>query len=201
MHMMLFHIIYLYRTEGSQTYMQGYMGNIHTFRFDGFQKFRSKMQSGCRCRCGTEFLGVNRLVTLLVFQFFVDVRRKRHLSDFFQCSVKVSLAGKLHDAVSVRLYFYHFADQSSAAKGKLHADLCFFSGTANDFPELLPFLLQEQKFNKGTVIYFLSIQTCRQNTGVIHDKQITRLQTGNIQSYLGYILITLVVALMAVRLL
>lgn len=32
-------------------------------------------------------------------------------------------------------------------------------------------------------------------------KQITRLQTGNIQSYLGYILITLVVALMAVRLL
>lgn len=32
-------------------------------------------------------------------------------------------------------------------------------------------------------------------------KQITRLQTGNIQSYLGYILITLVVALLAVRLL
>lgn len=32
-------------------------------------------------------------------------------------------------------------------------------------------------------------------------KQITRLQTGNIQSYLGYILVTLVVALMAVRLL
>ena len=32
-------------------------------------------------------------------------------------------------------------------------------------------------------------------------KQVTRLQTGNIQSYLGYILITLVVALMAVRLL
>ncbi len=32
-------------------------------------------------------------------------------------------------------------------------------------------------------------------------KQITRLQTGNIQSYLGYILVTLVVALLAVRLL
>ena len=32
-------------------------------------------------------------------------------------------------------------------------------------------------------------------------KQVTRLQTGNIQSYLGYILVTLVVALMAVRLL
>lgn len=31
--------------------------------------------------------------------------------------------------------------------------------------------------------------------------QVTRLQTGNIQSYLGYILITLVIALMAVRLL
>lgn len=32
-------------------------------------------------------------------------------------------------------------------------------------------------------------------------EQVTRLQTGNIQSYLGYILITLVVALLAVRLL
>ena len=32
-------------------------------------------------------------------------------------------------------------------------------------------------------------------------QQVTRLQTGNIQSYLGYILVTLVVALLAVRLL
>ena len=31
--------------------------------------------------------------------------------------------------------------------------------------------------------------------------QVKRLQTGNIQTYLGYILATLVVALMAVRLL
>ncbi len=39
----------------------------------------------------------------------------------------------------------------------------------------------------GTAIYRVS-------------RQITRVQTGNIQSYLGYILVTLVVALMAVRL-
>ena len=32
-------------------------------------------------------------------------------------------------------------------------------------------------------------------------RHVTRLQTGNIQTYLGYILATLVVALMAVRLL
>ena len=43
MHMMIRDIFYLYRAEGSETYMQSYMCNIYTFGFDRFQKLRCKM--------------------------------------------------------------------------------------------------------------------------------------------------------------
>ena len=173
---MLQYIIFLYRTERSQSHMQCHIGFIYAFLFQLFQHVFCKVQSSCRSRRRTKFLGINCLIAFFVFQLFVNIRRKRHLSHFFQCSIKVTLTGKLHNSIAVRFHFNDFTNQSATAKWELYTDFCFFSGTADDFPKLIPFLFQQQEFDKGAIIYFLSVQTCRKNAGIIHYQQITRLQ-------------------------
>ena len=44
MHMMIFYIIYLYRAEGSQSYMKGYMGDLHPFFFNLLKKLLGKTE-------------------------------------------------------------------------------------------------------------------------------------------------------------
>ena len=65
MHMVLCHILHLNRTECAQAHMKGHTGDADAFGFNGRQKFRCKMQSGCGCS-GTAFMfGIDRLVTVL----------------------------------------------------------------------------------------------------------------------------------------
>ena len=80
---------------------------------------------------------------------------------------EVPLAGKLHQSISVFLDLHYLADEPAAAEGKPGANLGFFARTADQLPQLIPFLLQQQKFNKGAIVYFLSVQASRNDTAVV----------------------------------
>ena len=80
MHMVLCHILHLNRTECAQAHMKGYTGDADALSFNGRQKFRCKMQSGCGCS-GTAFMfGIDRLVTVFVLKLVGDIWRQRHFT-------------------------------------------------------------------------------------------------------------------------
>ena len=134
------------------------------------------MQASRRSGCRTQFPRINRLIAFFILQLLRDVRRQRHLSDFIQHCIEISVTGELHNAVAIRLDFYDLCQQLSAAKRKLRADFCFLAGAADNLPQLISFLLQQQEFNKCPVVYFLPVEPCRQNPGIVHHQQVTLLQ-------------------------
>ena len=83
MHFMFFDVVDLDRSERSKAHVQRDFadGDAHVLYF--LQEFRREMEACGRCRGGARLVAVDRLVPFLVFQFFLDVRRQRHLADLF----------------------------------------------------------------------------------------------------------------------
>jgi hypothetical protein len=104
-HFMLCYIIYLYGTECSQTDMQCNISNIYAFILYSLHKLFCKVKSCCGSGCRTQFVTVNCLVTLFVFKFLRNIRRKRHLTDFVKCAEKVFVTFKVNYSVAVIFYF------------------------------------------------------------------------------------------------
>ena len=64
--------------------MQRDILNLDAFGFQLIEQLRRKMQTGRRRGGGTFNLGVNRLITLRIIQFFLNVRRQRNIAQLFQ---------------------------------------------------------------------------------------------------------------------
>ena len=93
--------------------------------------------------CGAKLPGVNGLVALLVLELCLDIGRQRHLPHILQGGKEVPLAGELHHSISVFLDLHYLADEPAAAEGKPGANLGFLARTADQLPQLIPFLLQQ----------------------------------------------------------
>ena len=79
-HFVVEHSILLHRSEGSQADVQGNSAYVYAHGFKLVKLFISEVQTGCRCCGRAYFVGIDRLIPLLVLQFFRDVRRQRHLT-------------------------------------------------------------------------------------------------------------------------
>ena len=66
MHVMLCDILYLDRSEGTETHMQGDMSKLYSLRPDLLQKLRCKMQAGCGCCSGAVMLCIDGLIAVLI---------------------------------------------------------------------------------------------------------------------------------------
>ena len=60
-------------TEGPEPYMQGYKSDAYPFLPDTFKQFFGKMKSRRGRRGRTRVLGVNGLITVLIFQALSDL--------------------------------------------------------------------------------------------------------------------------------
>ncbi len=80
-HMMLCHIVYFYRPECTKTDMQRNIGDDHALFLQFFKQFIGKMEAGRRRSSGSVVFGIHGLITVFIFQFMGDIRRKRHLSE------------------------------------------------------------------------------------------------------------------------
>ena len=102
-----------------------------------------------------------------------NVWRQRHLSDVIESCEEIAVALKADNPVAVVLYFNNLGNESSATEAETCSDLGFFSRTADYFPELIAFLFKKQEFDKSAVVDFFTVKTCRNNTGVVHNKKVT----------------------------
>ena len=154
---MLFHIIYLYRTEGSQTYMKGHVGNVNPFFLYFFQKLLCEMQTCSRC-CGRAFVfGIYGLITVLVFQFMGDIRRQRHLAQLIQDLLKDSLIVELDQSVT---FIYHIQDlalQNPISESDLCSRAGLFARLDQTLPDIIFPSLQEKDLNKCPCFLLMSV--------------------------------------------
>ena len=103
MHVMLFYILHLHRTKGSQSDMEGDISNLHALLLYLFKQFLRPMESRSRCRGRTFFLRIDGIVPGLIRKLLCDIRRKRHLSELIQNFFKNSLKMEFNNTIPVFL--------------------------------------------------------------------------------------------------
>ena len=103
MHMMLQYVLFLYRSESSQSHMQCHISDLNAFVRNLLQQFLRKMQSRRRCCCGAFIFGINGLITILILQLMGYVRRQGHLSQLVQHFFKNTLIFKTYQTIT----FFH----------------------------------------------------------------------------------------------
>src|SRR5699024_7455930 len=126
MHMMIFYIIHLYRAESSQSYMKGYMSDLHPFFLYLVKKLLCKMKAGCRsCRTALMF-GVNGLIPIFVLKFVGNIRRQRHFSQFIQDLLENPLIFKPDQPVSFLYDIDNLPHQKAIAEADPGSYFCLF---------------------------------------------------------------------------
>ena len=136
MHLVFFDVVDFDRSEGAEADMQCDFADGDTHVFDLFQQFRREMKAGGRCRGRAQLVAVDRLVPFLVFEFFLDVRRQRHLADLFEDGIEVAVIRELHDSSTVVRDVGHSAFETSIAKGKDRARFGTLARLAEALPEV-----------------------------------------------------------------
>ena len=100
-HLMFVDIINRNRSEGSQPNVEGEVDQFYAFRFNLLKQFRCEMETSCWCSGRAIFLGIDRLVTVTVFQFFMDIRWQWHLAQAFQNLKEDTIVAKFYDSSTV----------------------------------------------------------------------------------------------------
>ena len=177
--MVVCHIFYLDRAEGSKSDMQSHMCNVNAFLSDLFQQFRCKMQPGCRC-CGRSIvLCVHCLITVFVLELVMDVRRQRHLSQFVKDLFKNTLVFKTDQTVSFVNHIDHLTDQQPFAKTDPCTDTAFLTWFYQRLPDIIFSSFQKQYFNLCIRSDLASIESCRDYFRIVDYQTVTRVQIFN----------------------
>ena len=99
--------------------MECHVTDLYSHSLHLSQQILCKVQAGGRCCGRADFLGIDSLVTLRVFQFFLNVGRQRHLSQPFQYFEENALIVELNQAVSVRQNLHDLCGQFAFTERKL----------------------------------------------------------------------------------
>ena len=134
------------------------------------------MQSGGWRRCGTYRVGINRLVALFIRKFFCNIWRKRHLSDFIKHVINIAFVLKSYYSVSLFNYINNFRFKKASAEYKPFSDFGMFARTYKNFPYVKILLFKKKKFYRRMGVFSFADKPCRNNTGIVQYKKISRFQ-------------------------
>ena len=137
--------------------MKGHIADPDPFFAEFIKQFVGKMQSRSRCGGGSEFMSIDRLITLLIFQFGGDIRGQRHFADFVQRGVNVFFRYQFNNTVSVFRDIDDFSFQDPLAEGKARADLRFAAGLDQRFPPVVFDLTQKQELHSRSRVVFCAV--------------------------------------------
>ena len=174
-------VLHLDRTEGSQTDMKHHGSDCHALLPDFSEQFFSKMQSRRGCRRTSLFVGVYRLIAVIVAKLFGNVGRKRHQPDFVQNFIDIGIfffvifksdqAGSLLDNVD------NFTDQHPPAENETTADLRPLAGFHEGFPCIRRTGTKQKKlYNRVLPPLRVTIEPCGDNFGVVDNEDIPGVQ-------------------------
>ena len=99
--MMLGDLLRLDGPEGPETDVQRDIGLFDALGCKLVQQLAGKMQTGCRRGGRAVDFGIDGLLARTVLQFFLNVRRKRHLAKPFKHLKEDSFIVELHKLVAV----------------------------------------------------------------------------------------------------
>ena len=164
MHMMLFDIFNLNRTEGSDSHMKRYISKFHAFCLCFFKQLRRKVKSCCR-RCNRAFVFcIHGLVSVLILRIVVafNIRRKRHLPKFFEPFMKNPFVLEFHNSSAIlTVILYNRTKQFIIGKGDRISRLQSLPRSHHSFPCIAFDSLNQQKLNICVRPFLPAVQPCR----------------------------------------
>ena len=174
-HLMVFDIFFFYRPEGPQADVEGDEDFFYAFIANLLEQFFRKMQACRRRRSGAAFVGIDRLVFIRVFHLFVDIRRKRHFTDFVDDGVEIAFIGELDDAAaeigpvfdSACQAFRKFDDRPGQG---------LLARFDQDFPAVVADGRQQQDFDFPTRRRPLAMEAGRDDAGIVEDQDVAFVQ-------------------------
>ena len=171
---MIEHVLLLDGAEGAESHMQEHFGDLHPHRADAAEQFGRKMQPRRGRRRRTVLAGVYRLVTVGIFELFVDIGRERHSPGAGEHILKRALIEKAHDALA-RIGDARHLERELFVHGKFRADAAFAPGAHQYLPVVQVDALQKEHLD-GAAMLGMGVQPCGQHARAVDDEHVARLQ-------------------------
>ena len=140
-----------------------------------FKQLLCKMQTGSRRGCASKLARINGLIALRVLKLFFYIGRQRHFPELFELFDKYALKVEFDDPVSSPGNSHHRCRKIAVSECKLCSGLSLSSRPAEAFPASVTEIAQQHKLNKSAAETG-SDQSCRQNSGVVHNKAVAFFQ-------------------------
>gem|GEM_PF-4238891 len=137
----------LYRTESPQPDVKSDFRDLDSHIADGVQKLGSEVKT-CGRSCGrTGLLSIYSLISVLVFELFVNIWRKRHCACFIQDLFPDSAKVETDDTVAVFQDFFALGFEFSGKECHSFSGTDLLAGTGKCLPVVLVDTLQKKKFD------------------------------------------------------
>ena len=171
MHRMIFNLVLFYRAECPETDMQRDRTDRNAFCTDFIQKLGSKVKAGSRRCCAAQFTGIDRLVTLTVIEFFLDVRGEGHFAEAVQNFEKNSPIQEAYDAVPVRQHGFNHCTEFTGPEDDFSAFTEPSARTAEALPAISAKVPQKNQFRCAPACP-VAQQPGGENSGIIDDQAV-----------------------------
>ena len=116
MHLMVGDLLFLDRTEGPQSYVERYIGQIYAHGLYLLQQFPCKVKSCGRGCSRTHLFGIDSLIPLGITEFFLDIGRQGHLAESLQDLQKDPVIIKADQTVPPLQCLHDFSGEQSIPK-------------------------------------------------------------------------------------
>ena len=173
-HNMVLNILHIYRTEGTQSHMEGDKAKIYTIVFQLLQLFLGKMQTSRRGSSRALLLGIYRLIPLLVCQLFVNIWRQRCFSQSIQNFLKDTLILEFYNTPAKIRMVRNSAGQFITKSDNL-PNLSLPAWLHQGFPGIPINTPQQENLHLATGTIPPAQQSSWHNSGIIHNQGIPRL--------------------------
>ena len=174
--MVLGNVVSLDGPEGAKTDVQRDIRFPDALGGELVQKLLRKVKPCGRRGGRTVDLGIDGLIALAVLQLFLDIRRQRHFTEPFKNLEENTRIVELHKLVAVLFLSDDGRGQLAVAEGQLCAGVRLAARLGQAFPDAIALILEKQDLDGSAGRDTVAKQPRRQDTGVIHDQTVARLQ-------------------------
>ena len=142
--MVLFYILHLHGSEGSEPHMERHSRKPNALCFYPLEQLLRKMKSGGWGGCGTVMLCVNGLIAVFVLKLMRDLRRQRHLPQLIEKLFKNALRLKMYEPVAVLYTLRYLTLKKSFSENDYRPRTGFFARAHQTLPYLAGAALKQK---------------------------------------------------------
>ena len=175
MHLMLRDLVLFHRAEGAQTHMKGDIAQLDAHSLDLLQQLRGEVQSRRGGRRRADHLRINRLIALLILQFSLDIRRKRHPAQLLQNLKKDAFVLKMYQPVAIGQNLLHLRLKLTFSKGNTGTLAQLFARAHKTLPHVASLVHQQQDLHRAAG-RTVADEPGRQHPGVIQHEAVPGAQ-------------------------